>query len=166
MPRVGHFGLVPHHPTWIGGLRAYCKTVEKALRLYQGVNPLELASAFAVETECVPAEVLTETSRRTGPIAFSIGLGSSGDVQLVFMEDICGENEMQPRHTKAHTTLRNMRAEIEAERIRPLKSWRNDGAFRSFPGPPIHHRCEPRPTRSLPRQAGASGLMPGERSIR
>ena len=67
MPRVGHFGLVPRHPTWIGGLRAYCKTVEEALRLYQGVNPLELAGAFAVETECVPAEVQTETSRRTMP---------------------------------------------------------------------------------------------------
>ena len=135
MPRVGHFGLVPRHPTWIGGLHACCWTVEKALRLYQGVNPLELASAFAVETECVPAEVLTETSRRTGPIAFPIGLGSSGDVQLLFMEDICGQNETQPRHAKAHTALRGMPPEIHAERIRALNSWRNDGHSGAFPAP-------------------------------
>ena len=135
MPRVGHFGLVPRHPTWIGGLPAYCKTVEEALRLYQGVNPLGLAGAFAVDTECMPADVPTEISRRTGPIAFSIGLGSSGDVQLVFREDIGGENETQPRHTKAHTSLRNMRAEIEAERIRALNSWRNDGHSGAFPAP-------------------------------
>ena len=135
MPRVGHFGLVPPHPTWIGGLRAYCKTVEKALQLYQGANPLELAGAFAVETECVSADMPTETSRRTGPISFPIGLGSSGDVQLVFMEDICGENETQPRHAKVHTTLCNMRAGIEVERIRVLKSWRNTGHSGAFPAP-------------------------------
>ena len=91
MPMVGHFGLVPRHPTWIGGLRAYCKTVEKAPRLYQGVKPLQLAGAFAVETECVRAET--------------------------------------------HTPLRRMRAEIEAERIRALKSWRNDGHSGAFPAP-------------------------------
>ena len=135
MPRVGHFDLVPPHPTWIGGLRAYCKTVEKALRLYQGANPLELAGAFAVETECVPADMPTETRRRTGPINFPIGLGSSGGVQLVFMEDICGENETQPRHAKVHTTLCNMRAGIEVERIRALKSWRNTGHSGAFPAP-------------------------------
>lgn len=91
MPRVRHFGLVPRHPTWIGALRAYCKTVEEAPRLYQDVKPLQLAGAFAVETECVPAE--------------------------------------------AHTTLRNTRAEIEAERIRALKSWRNNGHSGAFPAP-------------------------------
>ena len=135
MSRAGYFGLLPRQPTWIGGLRAYCKTVGKALRLYPGVNPLEQAGAFAVETECVPADMPTETIPRTGPIAFPIGLGSSGDVQLLFMEDICGQNETQPRHAKAHTALRGMPPEIHAERIRVLNSWRNDGHSGAFPAP-------------------------------
>ena len=91
MLMLGHFGLVPCHPAWIGALRAYCKTADEAPRLYQGVKPLQLAGAFAVETECVPAE--------------------------------------------AHTPLRNMRAEIEAERISALKSWRNDGHTGALPAP-------------------------------
>ena len=143
MPRVGHFGLVPHHATWIDGLGACCKTVEEALRLYQDVNPLGLAGAFAVDTQCVPADVPTEISRHTGLIVFPIGLGSSGDVQLVFMEDICGQNEIQPRHAKARATSCNMRAEIEAERIRPLKSWRNDRHSRAFPAVVRRVGCAP-----------------------
>ena len=133
MPRLGHFGLVPRHPTWIGGLRACCRTVDEPLRLYQGVKRLELAGVFAVETDRVTAEALTETSRRTGPIACPIGLGSSGDVQFAFMEDICGENETQPRHAKAHAALRGMPAEIHAERIHALNSWCNDGRSGAFP---------------------------------
>ncbi len=135
IPVMGHLGLVPRHSTWIGGLRAFGKTAEEALKLYRDLKRLEDAGAFAVEIECVPAEVLAELSPRTSLITFSIGAGSGGDVQYLFMEDICGENETQPRHAKAYANLRKMRAEVEAERVRSLKAWKEDVTSGAFPSP-------------------------------
>ncbi|UWQ89569.1 3-methyl-2-oxobutanoate hydroxymethyltransferase [Rhodobacteraceae bacterium M382] len=135
MPVMGHLGLVPRHSTWIGGLRAYGKTAEEAMELYRGLRQLEDAGAFAVEIECVPTEVLAALSPRTSLITFSIGAGSGGDVQYLFMEDICGENETQPRHAKTYTNLRAMRAEIEAERIRALQAWKADVTAGAYPSP-------------------------------
>ena len=135
IPVMGHLGLVPRHSTWIGGLRAFGKTADEALEIYRDLKRLEDAGAFAVEIECVPAEVLAELSPRTSLITFSIGAGSGGDVQYLFMDDICGENETQPRHAKAYANLRKMRAEIEAERICALKAWKNDVTSGAFPTP-------------------------------
>ena len=56
-------------------------------------------------------------------------------MQYLFMDDICGENETQPRHAKAYANLRKMRAEIEAERICALKAWKNDVTSGAFPTP-------------------------------
>lgn len=133
IPVMGHLGLVPRHSTWIGGLRAYGKTADEAVEIYRGLKRLENAGAFAVEIECVPAEVLTELSPRTSLITFSIGAGSGGDVQYLFMEDICGENETQPRHAKAYANLRKMRAEVETERIRALQAWKKDVTNGAYP---------------------------------
>ena len=88
--------------------------MEESLPVYRGVNPLELASALAADTGRVPAGVPAESGRRAGPMAVPTGPGSNGADQLVFREDICGRDEMQPRHARAHATPRNMRAEFAA----------------------------------------------------
>ena len=134
MPVMGHLGLVPRHSTWTGGLRAVGKTAEEALELYRGFKRLEDAGAFAVEVEVVPEEVLAEITNRTSLVTFSIGAGSAGDVQFLFMDDVCGDSQTPPRHAKAYADLRALRREISAERIRALKAFRRDVESGGYPG--------------------------------
>ena len=134
MPVMGHLGLVPRHSTWTGGLRAVGKTAEEALELYRDFKRLEDAGAFAVEVEVVPEEVLAEITNRTSLVTFSIGAGSAGDVQFLFMEDVCGDSETPPRHAKAYADLRALRRKISAERVRALKAFRQDVESGGYPG--------------------------------
>ena len=134
MPVMGHLGLVPRHSTWTGGLRAVGKTAEEALELYRDFKRLEDAGAFAVEVEVVPEEVLAEITNRTSLVTFSIGAGSAGDVQFLFMEDVCGDSETPPRHAKSYADLRALRRKISAERIRALKAFRRDVESGGYPG--------------------------------
>ena len=100
IPSQGHAGLVPRKSTWAGGLRAVGKTLDEAKRVYREIKALESASAYAVEVEVIPAELLVEISKRTRFLTSSIGAGSGGDIQFLFADDILGK-------TRAH----RMRAE-------------------------------------------------------
>jgi 3-methyl-2-oxobutanoate hydroxymethyltransferase len=49
------------------------------------------------------------------------------------MEDICGENKILPRHSKAYVNLRKMREEIEIERVNALKKFVKESQEGLFP---------------------------------
>ena len=133
MPVMGHLGLIPRHSTWTGGLRAVGKSSEEALSLFRNVKRLEDAGAFAVEIEVVPEEVLAEITKRTRLITFSIGAGSAGDVQFLFMEDVCGDTETRPRHAKAYADLYSLRQKVYSERVHALKAFNQDVKSSLFP---------------------------------
>ena len=78
--------------------------------------------------------MLAEITNRTSLVTFSIGAGSAGDVQFLFMEDVCGDSETPPRHAKAYADLRALRRKISAERIRALKAFRRDVESGGYPG--------------------------------
>jgi 3-methyl-2-oxobutanoate hydroxymethyltransferase len=50
------------------------------------------------------------------------------------MEDICGDTENLPRHSKAYGNLLKLRNEIKLERIRALKAFKKDSMSGKFPG--------------------------------
>jgi len=106
IPVEGHAGLVPRRSTWTGGLRAVGKTLDEALWVYQEIQKLQDAGAWAVEVEVIPAELLAEISTRTTLLTSSIGAGSGGDIQFLFAEDILGNNPPPwPRHSKQYRNL-------------------------------------------------------------
>ena len=123
IPVMGHLGLVPRKSTWMGGLRSVGKTAEEATELYKKFKRLEDAGAFSVESEVIPENIMTEISKRTKLITVSLGSGKGADIMYLFMEDICGENETLPRHSKSYTNLRKMRQDIEIERVKALKEF-------------------------------------------
>ena len=134
MPVMGHLGLVPRHSTGTGGLRAAGKTAEEAPELNRDLKRLEDAGPFAVEVEIVPEEVLAEITNCTSLVTFSIGAGSAGDVQFLFMEDVCGDSETPPRHAKAYADLRAMRRKFSAKRYSALKAFHRDVESGGYPG--------------------------------
>lgn len=136
IPVMGHLGLVPRKSTWTGGLRAVGKTAEEAFSLFQSFKALEEAGGVLVEAEVIPANVMAEISKRTSIITVSLGSGSGGDVDYLFMEDIVGDSDTPgPRHARAFGNLYAKRKEVEAERIRALKSFKTAVHAGAFPGP-------------------------------
>lgn len=134
IPVMGHLGLVPRKSTWIGGLRAVGKTADEAYDLYRGFRRLEEAGAFSVEAEVIPGPVLAEISRRSGLITVSLGSGDGGDVNYLFMEDICGDGDNPPRHARAYADLAGLRRRIREERVQALRAFREDALGGGFPG--------------------------------
>ena len=134
IPVMGHLGLVPRKSTWIGGLRAVGKTADEAYELYRRFRRLEEAGAFSVEAEVIPGPVLAEISRRSGLVTVSLGSGDGGDVNYLFMEDVCGDGDHPPRHARAYADLAGLRRRIREERIRALRAFREDALGGGFPG--------------------------------
>jgi 3-methyl-2-oxobutanoate hydroxymethyltransferase len=136
IPVEAHAGLVPRLSTWTGGLKAVGKTIEEALWIYKQIKAFEEAGAWAVEVEVVPAELLTQISRRTRLVTSSIGAGSGGDIQFMFAEDILGNHAPPyPRHTKQYRNLFQMEQEIQAERVGGFRDYIADVKSGRFPGP-------------------------------
>ena len=134
IPVMGHLGLVPRKSTWTGGLRAIGATGAEAFELYKKFKRLEDAGGTLVEAEVIPAAVMAEISRRSGLITVSLGSGHRGDVDYLFMEDICGDSENPPRHARAFGNLRALREQMHAERVAALQAFRKAAAAGQFPG--------------------------------
>ena len=134
VPVMGHLGLVPRKSTWIGGLRAVGKTADEAYDLFQKFKRLEDAGAFSAECEVIPENVMGEISKRTDIVTVSLGSGKNADVMYLFMEDICGDTENPPRHSKAYGNLLRLRGEIKIERVKALRAFKKDSMTGKFPG--------------------------------
>ena len=134
IPVMGHLGLVPRKSTWTGGLRAIGATGTEAFELYKKFKRLEDAGGTLVEAEVIPAAVMAEISRRSGLITVSLGSGHRGDVDYLFMEDICGDSENPPRHARAFGNLRALREQMHVERVAALRAFRKAAAAGQFPG--------------------------------
>ena len=134
VPVMGHLGLVPRKSTSLGGMRAIGKTSDEAFDLFQQFKRLENAGAFAAECEVIPENVMGEISKRTNIVTVSLGAGKDADVIYLFMEDICGDTENLPRHSKAYGNLLKLRNEIKIERVRALKAFKKDSMSGKFPG--------------------------------
>ncbi len=75
-----------------------------------------------------------EISKRTDIVTVSLGSGKNADVMYLFMEDICGDNENPPRHSKAYGNLLRLRSEIKIERVKALRAFKKDSMTGKFPG--------------------------------
>ena len=134
IPVMGHLGLVPRKSSWRGGLRAVGKTADEAYRLFEDFRGLEDAGAVMVEAEVIPARVMAEINRRSGLITVSLGSGPGGDVDYLFCNDICGEQEESPRHARAFGELWKLKRRMHEERVAALAAFRASCADGSFPG--------------------------------
>ena len=76
IPVQVHMGLVPSLSHWAGGLRAFGRTSDEALRIYETFKQYENAGAIACEIECVAEDALNMLNDKTSIV--TISLGSAG----------------------------------------------------------------------------------------
>ena len=133
IPVMSHVGLVPRVSTWIGGLRAFGRTADEALELYQTIKDLENAGAVMAEVEVVAADALSAIAPLTKMSLISLGSGPGGDVQYLFQEDAIGETPNPPRHARAFGDIKPHVAAIAEERRRALRAFRDATQSGSYP---------------------------------
>ena len=134
IPIQGHVGLVPMKSTWTGGVKPFGKTSKEAEQIYKDIKELDDTSAWAVEVECVPKEILAELTKTTKLLTISIGSGSEGDVQFLFAEDILGHSLIDtPRHAKIYRNFSKIFASMQKERISAFKEFKKDVLSKKYP---------------------------------
>lgn len=134
IPMQGHAGLVPRKSTWTGGIKAVGKTFDSAKKLFEDVKAIEDTGAWSVEIECVPSKILQEISKKTSMVTISIGSGNKADVQFLFAEDILGYENMElPRHAKSYRNFKKVFDNIQKERVKAFKEYKNEVTKQIFP---------------------------------
>jgi 3-methyl-2-oxobutanoate hydroxymethyltransferase len=133
IPVVGHVGMVPRHATWTN-IRAIGKTVAEATRLFDQLQRLENAGAYAAEVELVPHALATYLCKKTTLLLMSLGSGSGCDSQFLFSDDLLGDYEERlPRHAKAYRNFLAESRRLQAERVAAFTEYAEDVRQRRFP---------------------------------
>ena len=138
IPVQSHIGLIPTYAHWAGGLRAYGRTADEAMDIYRTLKRMEDVGVFAVEVECIAAEVLEAINDKTSIVTFSLGSGRGGDAIFSFVADVCGEPSEEsspPKHAHAFGDLGRLHTQMYEERVAALKAFHDETRAGNFPYP-------------------------------
>ncbi len=138
IPVQSHIGLIPTFSHLCGGLRAWGRTAEEAMKVYTTLKQMEDVGVFAVEVECLAEEVLAAVNTKTSVVTFSLGSGNAGDAVFSFVADICGEaseEEKPPKHAYAFGDVGRLHKQIHEERVAALGAFHQEVTARNFPYP-------------------------------
>lgn len=138
IPVQSHIGLIPTFSHLCGGLRAWGRTAEEAMKIYDTLKRMEDVGVFAVEAECIAEEVLAEINTKTSVVTFSLGSGLGGDAVFSFVADICGEaseEDTPPKHAYAFGNVGRLHKQIHEERVAALSKFHTEVAAQNFPYP-------------------------------
>ena len=132
VPVMAHLGLIPRKSIITGGLRAFGKTSEEALSLLKSFKQMENAGAFSVEAEVIAEKTLGFISQNCNLITISLGSGNNGDVNYLFMDDICGENKDLPKHAFSFAKVYKLRDKIYSEKLKAVKKFNKKAKTNNF----------------------------------
>ncbi|WP_421979794.1 3-methyl-2-oxobutanoate hydroxymethyltransferase [Roseibium sp.] len=136
IPVQSHIGLIPTFSHHCGGLRAWGRTADEAMKIFETLKRMEDAGVFAVEAECIAEEVLAAINDKTSIVTFSLGSGKAGDAIFSFVADICGEaseEETPPKHAYAFGNVGRLHRQIHEERVAALGKFHAEVRGQNFP---------------------------------
>ncbi|WP_170325283.1 3-methyl-2-oxobutanoate hydroxymethyltransferase [Ruegeria arenilitoris] len=136
IPVQSHIGLIPTFSHHCGGLRAWGRTADEAMKVYETLKRMEDVGVFAVEVECLAEEVLAAVNTKTTVVTFSLGSGKAGDAIFSFVADICGEaseEDKPPKHAYAFGNVGRLHKQIHDERVDALSQFHTEVTARNFP---------------------------------
>lgn len=105
IPVMGHLGLTPQSVHAMGGYRVQGRG-EGAARLKAEAKEVELAGAFALVLEMVPAPLAKEISANLSIPTIGIGAGPDCDGQIIVLQDMLGfDDDFNPKFLKKYANL-------------------------------------------------------------
>lgn len=92
VPVLGHLGLTPQSTHALGGHKVQGKGDAAAADLLRQARAVEMAGAFGLVLECVPAAVAKEITAALAIPVVGIGAGADTDGQVLVFHDLLGLN--------------------------------------------------------------------------
>jgi 3-methyl-2-oxobutanoate hydroxymethyltransferase len=106
IPVCGHLGFTPQSAHALGGARIQGREPADAVSMVADAKALELAGAFAIVLELVPALVAQEISHRICIPTIGIGSGPQCDGEIQVFHDLFGlYTDFVPRHTRRYLNV-------------------------------------------------------------
>jgi 3-methyl-2-oxobutanoate hydroxymethyltransferase len=114
IPVMGHVGLQPQSVNQLGGYRRRGVNRDEADEILADAEALQMAGAFAVVLEAVPADVAQRITMALDIPTIGIGAGIHCDGQVLVVNDMLGLTEHAPPFVKRYADLaRTIRAAAE-----------------------------------------------------
>jgi 3-methyl-2-oxobutanoate hydroxymethyltransferase len=128
IPVMGHLGLTPQSVNVLGGMRRVQGRGDAGEQLLAEARELELAGAFAVVLESVPAELGGRVSAALRIPTVGIGAGPGCDAQILVWQDMAGLTSGRlPRFVKQY-------ADMRADLLGAASQYVREVAAGSYPG--------------------------------
>ncbi|HEX2766149.1 MAG TPA: 3-methyl-2-oxobutanoate hydroxymethyltransferase [Candidatus Limnocylindria bacterium] len=127
IPVMGHLGLTPQSATKLGGMKAQGRTAASARQLLADARDLQVAGAFSLVLEAVPAQIAKRVTEALTIPTIGIGAGAGCDGQVLVWHDVLGINEgVAPRFVKRY-------ADVAGEIRRGLTAFAADVRSGAYP---------------------------------
>jgi len=104
IPVMAHLGLTPQSVNAFGGYRVQGRG-EDGERLLHDAKAMEVAGAFAVVLECVPAELAARVTDSLSIPTIGIGAGPDCDAQVLVWQDMAGLSPRTPKFVKRYADV-------------------------------------------------------------
>jgi 3-methyl-2-oxobutanoate hydroxymethyltransferase len=104
IPVMAHLGLTPQSVNAFGGYRVQGRG-EDGERLLHDAKAMEVAGAFAVVLECVPAELAARVTAALSIPTIGIGAGPDCDAQVLVWQDMAGLSPRTPKFVKRYADM-------------------------------------------------------------
>jgi 3-methyl-2-oxobutanoate hydroxymethyltransferase len=104
IPVMAHLGLTPQSVNAFGGYRVQGRG-EDGERLVHDAKAMEVAGAFAVVLECVPAELAARVTGALSIPTIGIGAGPDCDAQVLVWQDMAGLSPRTPKFVKRYADV-------------------------------------------------------------
>jgi 3-methyl-2-oxobutanoate hydroxymethyltransferase len=104
IPVMAHLGLTPQSVNAFGGYRVQGRG-EDGEQLLHDAKAMEVAGAFSIVLECVPAELATRVTAAVSIPTIGIGAGPDCDAQVLVWQDMAGLSPRTPKFVKRYADL-------------------------------------------------------------
>ena len=126
IPVVAHIGLTPQSINAFGGHKVQGKTEEAAQKILNDARAVELAGAFAVVLEGIPAKLAGYITKELSIPTIGIGASADCDGQVLVYQDMLGMySDFTPKFVKRFANI----GEVMTAAFRQYIEEVNSGAF-------------------------------------
>lgn len=128
IPVMGHIGLKPMHVHAMGGYKIQGRDLASEKRILKDAKALEIAGAYALVVEGIPAKLAKKVTRSIQIPTIGIGSGPDCDGQVLVIYDLLGMyREIKPKFVRHYASLYETIADA-------VKRYRKDVSEGKFPG--------------------------------
>ncbi len=131
IPVMGHLGFTPQSVNQLSGFRVQGRG-DAAQQLLDDAKELEVAGAFAIVLEMIPASLASDLSSSLKIPTIGIGAGVGCDAQILVWTDFAGLSDRSPKFAKKYLDLRGELSRAAAAYLAEVRGAEFPGEEHSF----------------------------------